>query len=310
MGGSCCGAESDKEPEWGATDMKWSAASAILIMLGAFAATAPARADSECAKGYRDTTPAEKAAMRDVLAAVRRALPPAPAGWVLLGDEQLSVPNALCRDVERSPWFYQFTRNYQRTDDQEARNKIIADAADKSAAAMKLKQPRLDAIMAKMTKLSEQQGAAAQKGDLKRAEAIGEDIDKLQEEYKKVADEGDSGEQFAAAADQAGRDMTMNIEVQVNGQRAMPGPGSSTLPLPPGASAAFRWSPSKGEDKALILFGDWKRGREGSWESSPRARLAMASAHDIAIYVTADASRIATTLKSIDFATVAKLASK
>jgi hypothetical protein len=279
-------------------------------MLVAFAATSLAHADSECVKGYRDTTPAERATMTDVLAAVKKALPAAPTGWVLLGDEKFSVPTSLCRDLEASPWYYDFTRHYQRADDQEARQKIIADAARKAAADQKLKQPRLDAIMAKMTKLSEQQGAALQKGDAKRTEAIGADIAKLQEEYTKVTNEGDSAQQFAAAADLAARDMAMNIAVQVNGPRATPGDGSSSLPVPPGARAALRWNQSKLQDQALILLGDWKPGKEGFWESAPRAKLAMTSAHAIAIYVNADASRIAPTVKSIDFASLAKLVPK
>jgi hypothetical protein len=291
--------------------MKVRSGLAIAVsMLVAFAATSLAHADSECAKGYRGTTPAERATMTDVLAAVKKALPAAPTGWVLLGDDKFSVPTSLCRDLEASPWYYDYTRYYQRTDDQEARQKIIADAARKAAADQKLKQPRLDAIMGKMSKLSEQQGAALQKGDAKRAEAIGADIAKLQEEYKKVSDEGDSAQQFAAAADLAGRDMAMNIAVQVNGHRATPGDGSSGLPLPPGARAAIRWTQSKKEDEALILLGDWKPGKEGFWESSPRAKLAMSSAHAIAIYVTADATRLAPTLKSIDFSSLAKLVSK
>ena len=282
----------------------------IVSVFAVIAAASLAYADSDCAKGYRDTTPAERAAMTEVLTAVKKALPVAPTGWVLQGDDKLSVPSSLCRDFEASPWDYDYTRYYQRTDDLEARNKVFTDAAGKAAAAMKLKQPRLDAIMAKMTKLTEQQGAAMQKGDMKRVEAISADIAKVQEEYKKVSDEGDSAQQFAAAGEIAGRDRAMNIAVQVNGSRATPGNESSSLPLPPGARAAFRWSQPKKEDEALILLGDWKPGKEGYWESAPRAKLAMSSAHAIAIYVTADTSRLAPTLKSIDFARLTRLVPK
>ena len=282
----------------------------VITALVVFAAASLAYADSDCAKGYRDTTPAERAKMTEVLTAVKKALPAAPTGWALLGDDKFSVPSSLCRDFEASPWHYDYTRYYQRTDDQEARSKVFADAAAKAAADAKLKQPRLDAIMAKMTKLSEQQGVAMQKGDMKRVEAISADIAKVQEEYKKVADEGDSAQQFAATAEIAGRDMAMNIAIQVNGSRATPGNGFSSLPLPPGARAAFRWSQPKKEDEALILLGDWKPGKEGYWESAPRAKLAMSSAHAIAIYVTADTSRLAPTLKSIDFASLTKLVPK
>jgi hypothetical protein len=154
----------------------------IVSVVAVIAGASLAHADAPCDKGYRDTTPAERATMTTVLAAAKKALPAPPAGWMLLGDDNFSVPSSLCRDLEASPWYYEFTRYYQRTDDQEARNKVIADAASKAAADMKLKKPRLDALMAKMTKLSEQQAAAVQKGDMKRAEALGVDSAKVEEE--------------------------------------------------------------------------------------------------------------------------------
>jgi hypothetical protein len=58
---------------------------------------------------------------------------------VILGDDQISVPSNICRDYERIPWNYEFVRYYQRVDDQDARNKVVADAAASAAAALKQK---------------------------------------------------------------------------------------------------------------------------------------------------------------------------
>lgn len=80
--------------------------------------------------------------MTAVLHAAKKALPPAPAGWVIVGD------------------------------DQEARNKIIADAAAASVAALKLKQPRLDAAMAKVSAIVKKQVALVEKGDMAGAQAL------------------------------------------------------------------------------------------------------------------------------------------
>lgn len=49
---------------------------------------------------------------------------------------------------------------------------MVADEAGTNATGMKAKQPRLDAAMARITKLSEQQPALMQKGDAVGAEAL------------------------------------------------------------------------------------------------------------------------------------------
>jgi len=124
--------------------------------------------------------------------------PPTPAGWQIVSDDEISVPSSICRDVESRPWNYGFTRTFRQVGDAEARQKVMEDAAAASAAAFELKQPRLDAIMARMTKFNEQMVALVQKGDYAGAEALNVKMAKLQEEYQKVADEGDDEERIAS----------------------------------------------------------------------------------------------------------------
>ncbi len=103
---------------------------ALMVCAAALATVAPAaRSDAPCNKGYRDSTAAERATMTAVLQAAKKALPPAPTGWVIEGDDEISITTNLCQDYEAAPWVYHFNRTYQRIDDQEARDKIIADAA-------------------------------------------------------------------------------------------------------------------------------------------------------------------------------------
>ena len=272
-----------------------------------------ARADGDCYKDYRDTTPAERATMTAVLETVKKALPPAPTGWVILGDEQVSVPQSLCMDIELSPLGYGFTRNYQRVDDQEARDKIIEEAGAKSKAAMDLKQPRLDAIMARMEKLSQRQVALVEKGDLAGAAALGDDMDKIQQEYQKVIDEGDSAQQFQEAAERAGRDLVMTIRLDVNAGKASQMSDAITLPLPPGAKSALRWTTTGANStggSAQILLGLWRLVSTGGWASMSRANHPLAAAHTMAINVNADASRIESAIAAIDFNALAKLLPK
>jgi len=280
----------------------------ITCALGMVTAAPMARGDAPCDKGYRDTTPAERATMTAVLEAAKKALPPAPTGWVMQGDDQISVTTSLCRDYEGAPWNYHFNREYQRVDDQEARNKILGDAATASAAAQALKQPRLDAIMARMQKLTERQVALFQKGDYVGAGALDAEVAKAQGEYQKILDEGDSQAQMDAAVAKASRDQTMYIDVVVNSNQETPDATAKSLPLPPGARAAFRWSTTRGtvvEDHALILLGQWQRSADGSWKRVRHPEMAPTAAQVISISVTADPERLNAILGSIDVKSLA-----
>ncbi len=219
----------------------------VMAACVAVAVSAPpmAHSDGPCNKGFRDSTPAERATMTTVLQVAKKALPPAPTGWVILGDDQISVTTSLCRDYEGAPWSYDFNRSYQRVDDQEARNKIIADAAAASQAALALKQPRLDAAMAKMEKIVAKQVALVEKGDMAGAQAINEEMAKAQEDYQKIMDEGDSQAQMNTSLAKASRDQSMFINVVVNSNQEVPDASAKKIPLPPGALAAFRWDTSR-----------------------------------------------------------------
>lgn len=267
-----------------------------------------ARGDGVCNKGYRDSTPAERATLTGVLQAVKKALPPAPAGWVIEGDDQISVTTSLCRDYEGAPWNYHFGRSYQRIDDQEARNKILADAAAASQAALALKQPRLDAAMARMQKIVAKQVALIEKRDYAGAEAMNAEVAKAQAEYQKIMEEGDSQAQMDAAVAKVSRDQTMYIGVQVNSNQEAPAAGARSTPLPPGARAAFRWDTTSDKvpsENALILIGQWRSTADGAWKRVLHPEMAPTAAQVMSIRVTADPERIAGVIAAIDTTSLA-----
>ena len=69
--------------------------SLVAYALVALADTSGALAVGVCNKGFRDTTAAERATLTAVLEAVKKALPAVPTGWVILGDDEVSVPRSL-----------------------------------------------------------------------------------------------------------------------------------------------------------------------------------------------------------------------
>lgn len=274
----------------------------------AMAFGAVARGDGVCNKGNRDATPAERATQTAVLQAAKRALPPAPAGWVIVGDDQISVTTNLCRDFEAAPWRYEFNRSYQRVDDLEARNKMIADAAAISTAAQKQKQPRLDAIQAKSEVLIRKQIALIEKGDMAGATALNEEMAGLQEQSQKIMDEGDSQAQMEALLARASRDQFMYINVRVNANQEVPPTDARSIPLPAGARAAFRWDTSQEQvptENALILLGQWRSVPQGGWKRVLHPEMAPTAAQVMSITVTADPERIAGIIAAIDIGTLA-----
>ena len=279
-----------------------------LCVAAALAAAPIARSDGPCNKGFRDSTPAERAAVTAVLQAAKNALPPAPTGWVIVGDDQISVARSLCRDYEGAPWGYDFNRHYQRVDDQEARNKMIADAAAASAAAFKQKQPRLDAIRAKNEVLAKKQVALVEKGDMAGATALNEEIARLQEQYKKVIDEGDSDTQMAASLAEASRDQHMYITVVVNSNQVRPDNDAKVTPPPAGARAAYRWSNTHDgvtEDHVLMLLGQWRPMADNVWKRVLHPEMAPTAAQVMTIKVAADPGRMAGIVGAINLRALA-----
>lgn len=284
---------------------------ASALVVAAIFGASIARADAPCNAGFRDSTPAERARMTAILEIAKKSLPPAPAGWQIGGYEEISVAGSVCRDVENRPWDYGISRNYARVDDYEVRQQVMRDAAAYAAAEQQKKQPRMDALMAQMQKLSERQVALVQKGDMAGLEKINFEIAKLQQEYGKVANEGDSQARIAAAGKESNRDLHMSITVRVNEPDKQLNGGAANFPLPPGAFAAQRWTrPGNAADNeeghALVLFGGWSRVEKTKrWLPARRANAVPTAAHVISVEVIGDPARIDPLLQGIDFKSLA-----
>jgi len=280
---------------------------AWLVMAVAAAVAPPAGADGECFKGYRDTTAAERATMTAALETVRSALPAPAQGWVLQGDDAIAVTQGLCRDYEAGPWSYGFTRYYQRIDDRETRDQILADAAADYSARMAERQAELQALEARVTELTQAAVAAAQAGDYERIETINREIEQYSAQQQRIYDAASVNMEAATA--EAGRDQVMTITVTVNprGESATEG---EPIPPPAGAQSAFRSSSTREgieEDTAIVLLGTWAPGSYGTLAPVPRAGAAAPEVQGISVRLTADPGRVDANLNAIDFAALAGL---
>jgi hypothetical protein len=283
-------------------------AAACAAMLGA----AGAHADGECYQGFRDSTATERETMTNVIETALHAMPPAPQGWVSIGDETVSVITRLCKDVELTPWRYSVKRSYQRTGGQDERSDAVGAAAEAKSADIKAKQPQLDALMAKNTALSEEAMAAAQKGEFDRLDAINAEIDANVEEYQRIMDEGPVPEQVQAATTEALRDTEMRIEISINPGSEGPDDESRKVSAPAGTQAAFRWNdadPTLKDEHALVLLGQWKpvATAESVFEPVPRANAAPTAAQSISVSITADEKRLDSMIEAMDWKRLAAL---
>jgi hypothetical protein len=278
----------------------------IALIVTSFAVAPAALADAPCNKGYRDTTPAERARITAVLQAAKDALPPAPAGWTLVGPDDFSVWTSLCRDHEGTPWSYHFGRSYTQVGDSAEREKLMKDAAASAAAVRAKNQARMDALQAEMQKVMQQQMALNQKGDYDGAQKLQPQMEKAQAEYEKLINA--QSQVIESAGKEFERDLHMTISVHVNPGTERPGRNATKLPLPAGALTALRWQaedPDATDDHALYMFGPWKQGTDGIWRQGVRAGVPPSGSHAVSVQVTADRERLAKIVQSIDFGKIA-----
>jgi hypothetical protein len=271
--------------------------------------TANAYGDAECDKGIRKTTAAEQAAIKDVLEKVDRVFPPAPQGWVIDDNGEPSIATEVCRDSEQKPWSYSRSRYYRKTEGDEQRQAAVTAAGQQFQADLARKQPRLDAVAAKMTALIPAIEAAAQKGDLARLTALGEEHEKLQAEYDRIAQEGDAEQRLNAVTQNAYADTRMSINVLINPNSDGVPSDAQRVAAPPGAAAAVRRD-SGGDPTALatqvVVFGKWNATPDGFAEVVMRGGPPHAP-HGISVHVDAADERLDQVIRSIDFGALAKL---
>ena len=276
------------------------------LLFAALGASA-VHADAVCEQGFRDTTTAERQKMLGVMEAAKAALPGAPTGWIIGGYEELSPVGRICRDGENTPWTYSFSRTYNRTDDQAARDQALADAGATARAAQAARQPRMDALTARMQTLGAELVTAAQNGDQARVDAINREIEKVSKEFEAASADASDPALTESIARATMQDRTMSIGVSVN-----PGSVSNAqmqrTQAPAGAHSAYRWTTTRdgvSEAHTLVLFGGWQPRSGGGLASQRRGTTSSAAAHAVAVTVDADPARLDSLLSSIDFGAIA-----
>jgi hypothetical protein len=247
--------------------------------------------------------------MTNVLTATLAALPAPPAGWAITADGETRGPQNVCRDVETAPFPYHTGRFLSRVDNLEQRDRKMKGVFDQANAAAATKQPRIDALNAKLEEIAKKLGEAAGKGDLARAEALNKEADKVGEQLQAVYAENDQTEQVTAAGLENQRDTEIHVDVSANSMHESPGEGAKPMAKPAGVSSAYRWSddPTQGtQDHVLLLLGTW-RAVETHYEATPRSGAAPTAPSALAIRIDADAQRVDSIIAAIKLGDLAAM---
>jgi hypothetical protein len=274
-----------------------------------FSIATSALADAPCNAGFRDVTAVERTQITNVLKAMQGALPPAPEGWIVVVDtaNEISVPARICRDTEKTPWSYGFTRTYKQVEGAEARGKLIEDQAASQQAAMAAKKPKMDAALAKYQAIMNKQMALNQKGDYAGAEKLNPQLKAAEKEYEAILNAVYNPTAMAATDKEVNRDFQMSIAVTANPRSESVGAGAQAVAPPGGAKSAQRWhveTEQESTDHALYLFGAWTAGTGSKWNAGTRAGASPAAAHAISVLVSGDPERVTKTIPTIQFANV------
>jgi hypothetical protein len=276
-----------------------------LLVLTSLLTAQVALAESDCIKGFRDTTDAERARMTTALELLRNALPAAPEGWVIKGDDQFSALRRVCMDS--TIWTYGHTRYYQRVDDQAEQEARMQAAAVAMKADIAAKQSRLDANMAKRNELSKQYAAAAQAGDTARAAELWNELDVVGKEYEAIFAEGETLADTSADIEQAGLDHIFTVAAVINPLNASAN-SQDTIAVPAGATAAYHWQAGDptGLATVLVLLGQWELADYG-FEQTDQADPERDTPLAISVRIEAAESRLPSVTGAIDFSGLAGL---
>jgi hypothetical protein len=253
--------------------------------------------------------------MTRTLETARGALPPPPADWVLVGDDRISVPSSFCMD-RPAPFTYAYGRTYGNRSPrkQQANEQATADAAALAQADLARKQPKIDALMARMATLNQQAVAAMQTGDQAKAESINREIEKVGNDLTKLLDQGNPTAQIEAASAQSLRDIEMHITVRANPAGVTVPAGAKSVAKPEGASAALRWSTEHEgvmTGHAVLLIGAWKqKPAVQGWSPAAIDGAPAVTPGWYAVEIDADPGRLDALVRGVDVASLAATVSR
>jgi hypothetical protein len=283
----------------------------LLAVLLACGAAAPAPAATETHQATKEEKAFYEAVVLPTLMIVKKAMPPAPQGWIVEA-ESLPAP-ALSEQVSGEPGGlqYSYSITYKRVEG------VQEDAKQRDEAAAELRKKMSDAAKAEIEVLTKKQAETedALKKARKRNEAGKEkklqktldDIEKRlsiipQETVQKIAQEAD---QYLV------KDTKVNIRVFLN-ERAAEFPKAKGYSRPKAAFACRKEGEGVGltgwkDTETIILYGNWSEVRRNVFQADFEQAPFTPTVRTVRLDIIGDAARVDQMLKKMSLKDIVEM---
>jgi hypothetical protein len=281
----------------------------IIAVLVCFSLAAPrARGDSETRLASGEEKDFYASVVVPAMTRVKKALPPAPAGWVVAGQTQVETAPLERVSGEMQSLRFAYVITYKRVEGVTEEKKKLDDAYMESLKKNEeVARPRIEELLKKQTETSLKLRTATRRKNRAEAQRLNDELDEngrtmraLHEEMdKKIAQDV---EKYLI------KDAEASIRVSLNDSSAEL-PQGAPFSLPGAAFALRREGERAGvtvwkEGQTVILYGGWQQERENTFRANVAQPPFSPKAKTVKILVTGDKRRVEQLLKQMNLKAV------
>jgi len=260
-------------------------------------------------------TPEEKAfqesVVKPIVAALQKALPPPPPGWVLASDVKDSRQPAELVSADRRRLRARVQIAYKRIQGMKAEQKRLEDAYAESQKRHKEEaKPLIDELIKQQTEVSLKLRTATRRRNAAEEKRLNDELEENGRTMRALHEDIDRGIRQDIEPHLV-KDAEAAIQIAVNDswaelQQAEP-------MTQPEAAFAFRQEGERSgvttwrEGRTLILYGEWQQAKPGSFQVKGEHQPLDPKARTITVLATGDRKRVEQLLKQTDLNTILKL---
>ncbi len=245
------------------------------------------------------------------LTVIKRALPPAPDGWVREGETVIDERSPVVSGDDLANFHFTYTVTYRRTVGvQEETAKLEAASAEITKRNTDAAEARLKELSKKKTETEKAVKKAQQQKETGRERKLRKQLDEIKKSIDAVQEDRDR--RIREETDPLlVRDATMAVHVTVNEQSAEY-PDLKAFTRPKAAFALRRDGERQGasgwtEGRTVILYGDWQEVKNNSFRLRMEQRPLSSRAQSIRIAINGDRARTEQLLKKTDMRSILDL---
>ncbi len=245
------------------------------------------------------------------LTIVKKALPPAPPGWVVAGEIKTDTkPHEKAADGMRSLRFSCFI-SYKRVEGlQEERKRLDEAYRESSRRHEEAAKPQIEMLLKKQTETSLKLRKATRRKNHQEVQRLNDELDENGKTMRALHEETDRKialdmENYLIKDSEA----SILVSLNDNGAELLHGELVSVR----GAALALRREGERTgatawrEGQTLILYGDWQQERENAFRAKVEQQPFALKAKTVQILITGEKRRVEQLLKKMDVKAISRL---